>query len=395
MTTDDLRKSISNPTKPKYFDQSRGENREQLAKKIQGKDMIVLTDGDADGIYSAGLINYTFKDTFDIAIVPCGVHDSFIYLNDALRVLNQNLREGTTVWILDTCVNEFEDWKINNIEEAHEKFYIQYFDHHQWSNEDRIEYIREHTSHLELDCLESKTWEVNGETIEERPTVLMLYQYLQENGTEFNETLINRIKATAVGDVWITNDDNEYVHNLTDTILYGTKYVTNTPRIERCEDEWYGYRPLIDVFFDTEKLLSDTEMQEYATKQKQAIEEKINYVFEREDSFVTTKTLDGITYTAIYGNLPSTETAKVAKDNGAEAVVILYPSVGAAFRGTEEVFEKCDTIAEQFGGGGHKMASGCSLKDINPYESTEAYVEDKGQKLQEQMIEKMHSIQVC
>lgn len=391
MTTDDIQKSIVNPTKPKYFDKTRGDNRDELAEKIKDKDMIVLTDGDADGIYSAGIVNYVFNDTLDIGIVPCGVHDSFIYLNDALRVLNENLRENSTVWILDICVNEFEEWKINNLETANKKFNVRYFDHHEWSNEERISYIDQHTSHLELDCLESKSWTVGDTTVDERPTVLMMYQYFKDSGVEFNDELTDRIKATAVGDIWLTDDDNEYIHPLTDTIIYGTKYITNKPRIERFEADWYGYKPLINAFFNTDISIEDSQLHTFAEEQQQSINEKIEYVFERKDTFMTEKTIDGITYTAIYGNLPSTETAKVAKDNGSEAVVILYPSLGAAFRGKENVFEECDTIAEEFGGGGHKMASGCSLEQINPYESVEEYIKDKGQRLQGEIIEKMQS----
>lgn len=385
----DIQKSVTNPSKPEYFELNRGDYRDHLAEKLTDTDMVVLTDGDADGIFSAGLVEHVFGDSLSVTIVPCGVHDNFIYLNDALRVLNENLREDTIIWILDICLNEYEDWKMNNLEKANEKFTINFFDHHEWSNTDKVNYVKANTSYMELDGKQDHTWEYKGNTFVERPTVLMLYQYFNENNVEFSDSLIDRIKAVAVGDVWATDTNNEYIHPLTQDLVYAVEYVTNIPRINRKDQKWYGYQELITSFLDTTTELKNTQLKKFAEKYDELVKDKTEFIFNNEAEYITKQTVDGITYMVLYGNTPATETAKIAKEHGADVVSIVYPSIGAAFRGKKDVFENCHKIAEEFNGGGHKMASGCSLKQVNPYPDREQFIEDKGKQIRELLIEKL------
>jgi oligoribonuclease NrnB/cAMP/cGMP phosphodiesterase (DHH superfamily) len=348
--------------------------------------MIVLTDADADGIFSAALVEYVFGDSLDVQVVPVGPHKPILRPGEAIDELAKYAKKNLTVWFLDTSLDSAEEWMISDLPQAAENTRIHFFDHHEWSNENRKEYVREHTEYFELDCLESKPWELPDEVIEERCTTQMVYDYFTASGIEFPDEIKHRVKGVNVGDLWIKNDDGEFKHPLTQPLTDSVEFVTDINREHRLDEPWYGYKKLADAFLDTKTAITNSVIDELADKYHTKIQEKVDFVLQNSDELVTSETVNGITYTAVYANIAPNEISEILRENGSDVVAVVFPHLRVSFRGKENTFEKCHKIAEDLGGGGHKMASGAGLYDLNPYATDKEFQEDNGEKVRRKLI---------
>lgn len=357
-------------------------------EKLADANVVILTDADADGIFAASLIEDTFSDTLSVEIVPVGPHRSILFLNQALSILNR-FNDDKSVWVLDTSADTFQDWQIEDIELTNQQHRIYYFDHHEWGNTDRIEYIDEHTTYFELDGNAQNPWTLNGETFTERCTTQMIYDYLTANGVEFSETVEDRVKAVNAGDLWLKDDNDEFKHPLTETLLDSVEYISSQDRHSRITEPYYGYKPLMKAFV-SEMDITDSVLTKWADEYRTQLSNEVATVFENFDILGEVETINGVTYAAVYANIaPNAVVERLREEYDADACAILRPNGRASFRGSEGVYENCHTIAGDLNGGGHKMASGGSLDSLSPYDSQEELIEDNAEQLRTRVIEEM------
>lgn len=357
---------------------------DQARENIKTADMVVLSDGDADGIAAAALVDYVF-DSLDVAMVPVGPHRSAVFPSKGMELVAKHGREDMTVFFLDTCLNDEEDWMVESLEDMGEQARVHFFDHHEWTNENRIEYVRENTEYCELDTLMDTPWEINGETIEERCTVKMMYDYFVDNGVEFPDVMSDRIEAVTVGDLWLKDDEYHFKHDDTQFVMDSLEYVTDIHMSQRYDQRWFGYGEWADAFCDVSTPLTETVLSEFATDYRNRIDARLDVVFNGDD-FVHRYDVDGLDVAFVYGDIPPNDPATELRRDGADVVVIMFPWMKCSLRGTEN-FDNCHLLAEELGGGGHGMASGATLRDINPYDSKKDYYEDCGQEFHDPLIE--------
>jgi len=357
---------------------------DKAREDVKNADLIVLSDGDADGIASAALVDYVFAG-MEVAMIPVGPHRSAVYPSKGMELIAEHGREDMTVFFLDTCLNDEEDWMVESLEDMGEQARVHFFDHHEWTNEDRIEYVRENTHYCELDTLMETPWEVGGETIEERCTAKMVYDYFVDNGIEFPDEISDRIEAVTVGDLWLKNDNYEFKHDDTQFVMDSLEYVTDIHMSERYDDPWFGYGTWAEAFCDTSTPLAETVLADYAEDYRTRIDNRLDVVF-NNDGFVEQYEVDGIEVAFVYGDVPPNDPATELRRQGMDVVVIMFPWMKCSLRGTEN-FDNCHLLAEDLGGGGHGMASGATLRDINPYDSKKDYYEDYGREFHDLLLE--------
>jgi len=359
---------------------------DEARENIKDADMVVLSDGDADGIASAALVEYVF-DNLDVAMVPVGPHRSAVYPSKGMELVAKHGRDDMTVFFLDTCLNEEDDWMVESLEDMHETANVRFFDHHEWTDEERIEYVRDNTSHCELDTCMDTEWEVNGEVIEERCTAKMVYDYFVSNGVEFPAEIEERIEAVTVGDLWLKNNSYEFKHEQTQFVMDSLEYVTDIHMSERYDERWFGYGDWADAFCDVSTPLEETVLAEYASDYRSRIDARLDVVF-NNDGFVSQYEVDELNVAFVYGDIPPNDPSTVLRKQGVDVVIIMFPWMKCSLRGTEN-FSSCHLLAEELGGGGHGMAAGATLRDINPYDSKEEYYKDYGRKFHAVLLEKI------
>lgn len=353
---------------------------------IRNSDMVVLTDGDADGIASAALIDDAFEG-LSVGIIPIGPHEKALYPNQSLNLLLEEGRDDMTVFILDVCLNEDANWKVEPLIEVSERFRVLLFDHHEWTNEERVSFVDEHTSHLELDGQESTSWTYDGTEYTERCTVRMIYDYLVENGVQFDDELENRVNAVTAGDLWMKDEDKNFIHPQTQLYLDSIEYITDIGMPHRHMEPWFGYEEWAEAFCDTTTSIVETDIAGYAFEYREMINERVNILFDT-DELLTQYTRDGLDIAFVYGDIPPNEVSEELREKGIDVVIVLFPWGKCSFRGTDN-FAQCHQIASDLGGGGHGKAAGAPLDDINPYNSDKEYNKNNGEKVHEILLDKI------
>lgn len=359
---------------------------DRAEQEIKDAELLVLSDGDADGIASAALVDYVF-DSMDVTMIPVGPHRRAIYPSKAMELVAEHGREDMTVFFLDTCLGDNPEWQVEALPDMHEQTRVHFFDHHEWTDDDRIEYVRENTTYCELDTLMDTPWEVGGETIEERCTAKMVYDYFLDNGFEFPDVMSDRIEAVTVGDLWLKDDNYEFKHPDTQFVMDSLEYVTDIHMSHRFSERWFGYGTWAEAFCDMSTPLSETVLAEYAEDYRTRIDRRLDVVF-NNDGFVEQYEVDGLDVAFVYGDVPPNDPATRLRREGVDVVVIMFPWMRCSLRGTEN-FDKCHHLAEDLNGGGHAMASGADLDPINPYESKKEYYEDYGRAFHDPLLDKI------
>lgn len=385
---DSIKKKLTEQSTNTYSKSTQAE--EDVSEMIQSSEMVVFTDADADGLASAGLIEYVFGDTLDICVIPAGPHRSVVWESTALDLITEHIRKDATVWILDTCFNEQDDWIVEKFKPLSEKARINLFDHHEWSDENRVEYIKQFCDYFEVDSLrdDAPEWEINGQIVSERCTAQMVYDYMVENQVEFPLFLKDRIKAVASGDLWLRNDETDtFMHPDTALVMDSVEYITKQSYHERRTKEWYGYKLWIDHLFK-EAPLQQTELQNYADEFLSNITEQVDYLLNNREEFISTQKIGSINVIVIYGDIAPNYLAEELRQEGYDLVASIRPNGRVSFRGTDN-FTKCNQIADSLGGGGHEKASGASLFSLFPENENEYSIDDYREEYGKQIREKL------
>lgn len=360
-------------------------------EKVADADLVVLTDGDADGIASAALVSEVF-DTMNIAMLPVGPHDNFLYPKEAMNLVLDYGREGMTVFFLDTCLGDNPDWQVRPLADLHEHARVLFFDHHEWTDDERVSYFRENTTHCEIDSRMETEWTVGGETTDGRCTVGMVYEYFTEQGVEFDGELADRVDAVTAGDLWMKNDSEEFFHEDTQFVLDSLEFITDVSQADRYTDAWYGFGEWADAFVNTDTALEDTKLATYASEYRTHINNRLDVIFGNDD-FVQHYEVSGLDVAMVYGDVPPNDPANRLRQNGVDVVVVLFPWGKASFRSSDS-FTDCHRIAEDLGGGGHENAAGGAyldrLSDYS-YSTEKEYYEDYGQAVHSALLDRIES----
>lgn len=353
---------------------------------IKNSDMVILTDGDADGVASAALVADVF-DSMDVGMIPVGPHRRAVYPSKAMKMITEHGRDGMSVFFLDTCLGDDEDWMVRPLENLNEKCRVVFFDHHEWTDDERVEYVRENTSYCEIDSRMDTPWTLAGDDQTERCTVKMVYDYFVNNGVTFDSELEDRVNAVTVGDLWLKNDEYEFIHDDTQFVMDSLEYITDIEMSERYDQPWFGYEAWAEAFVNTDTPLSETTLAEYANDYRSRIDARLDVVF-NNDGFVKRYDHEGLDVAMVYGDVPPNDPSTVLRRDGADVVFILFPWMKCSIRGTD-AFDNCHLIAEDLGGGGHDKAAGANLKDVNPYDEKADYYDDFGQQFHSVLLDKI------
>ncbi|WP_435334701.1 DHH family phosphoesterase [Haloarchaeobius sp. TZWWS8] len=288
------------------------EDREEreVADALEGHDVAVVADPDADGLACVALVREAFGEA---ALVPAGPHE----LEDKLELVAEYGAEGITVFVCDLCPDRFE-WVEDELAALVEKAgTIRWFDHHQWKD-DVAEQVRETGVDL-----------VVGDSEEECTADVALRSIDYEFGEQFAELAA----VTRDHDLWLREDPRS--DDIADLAYWSDpeEYVDIVAE--------HG----VDLPPEAEELLAERRVEKEALIQKAVERGEI-------------REIEGWKVGVTYGRCSQNEVAEAFREQGADATVIVKPAGSASIRGTDN-FERCHEVAGQVNGGGHPKAAGC------------------------------------
>jgi oligoribonuclease NrnB/cAMP/cGMP phosphodiesterase (DHH superfamily) len=310
-------------------DDDQGPDAEQVAALARAE-VVVIADGDADGLGCTALIRDAHDDvtppTVDptdpvedidlpeghVALIPTAPHS----LTDAqLRVI-EYAPEDVTVYVCDLCPDRDSDIEPLSalVEHADD---VHWFDHHQWDSE------------YERRVRETGVDLVVGESDEECSTDVTLRSLDYSFDPRFEELAA----VTRDHDLWLRED----------------------PRSDDLAD--FGHWVASEIYVATVRKHGvdlPEPAQEYIKERRIEKQMLIEKAVERAEM----RDVAGITVGITYGRCSQNEVAQTLREQGADAAVIVKPSGSASIRGTE-TFKRCHEVAAQVGGGGHPKAAGC------------------------------------
>lgn len=282
----------------------------EAREELDGADVVVVADPDADGLACVALVRETYGDA---ALLPAGPHD----MEDALERVAEFGEPDARVFVCDLCPDKYE-----YVEEELEALVdsaasVRWFDHHQWRDE-VAEAVRE--AGVELTVGDS----------EEECTADVAYREL---GQEFPKRFAELAAVTRDHDLWLRED----------------------PRSDDLADFSYWSEPeeYIDVVQEHGADLPE-EVLEFLAEMRVEKNELIERAVDRLDTYEIGEWTVGVTY----GRCSQNEVAEAMREMGADASVVVKPAGSASIRGTEN-FERCHEVAGQVNGGGHPKAAGC------------------------------------
>lgn len=364
--SESLRMEVTGQTGRNQYSKS-SDASDDVDRRVSNADMVVLTDGDADGIAAAALVDYVYEG-LDIEIIPVGPHRPVVWESTALDAIRHHGRDDMTVYFLDTCLSDTKSWAVEKLGYLPDETTVRFFDHHEWNNQGRVEFIEGNTSHCEIDTeMDSRTWSINGEEVDERCTAQMIFDYFTRNNVEFPSEIEDRVKAIAAGDLWLRQDaedgGKEFIHEDTHLFMDSNEFITDQNPADRSDDPWYGYREWADAFTGDADI-SETVIPTFAGNYREKIDELVDFVYDNSEEFLSVRTEGDMKLASIYCGTSPNEIATRLREDGFDGVAILRPNRRVSFRGTED-FTVCDKIANELDGGGHKQASGGGLNDLN------------------------------
>lgn len=347
---------------PDSLDEDRAE--ERAKETLEGAEIVVVTDSDADGLGCVALIRELYDAALDVApfeerlrdrlvdeadegtkgaasvdetemdedgsedaedavddeldespvaLLPSGPHS---FEND-LEYAAEYLEPDADVFICDICPDAFEyieDDLRAVVRRANE---VRWFDHHQW--DDRLAgEVRE----LGIDL-------VVGDSEEECSTDVTL----RSLEYDFPERFAELAEVTRDHDLWLKEDDRS-----DDIADYAY---------------WTDAEEYVAVVGAYGVALPDT-VEEYITERRVEKELLIEKAVERADAHEVGDWNVGVTY----GRCSQNEVAETLRQQGMDAAVIVKPAGSASLRGSED-FRRCHDVAGQVNGGGHPQAAGC------------------------------------
>jgi oligoribonuclease NrnB/cAMP/cGMP phosphodiesterase (DHH superfamily) len=325
---------------PDSLDEEYADRRAREA--IEGAEVVVVADGDADGLACVALLREVYDAALDVApfeeslaarvdptladedddgedreespvgLVTASPHS----LSEALDRVAEYADPGVDVYVCDLCpddadIGETVDAVVDRADA------VRWFDHHQWDDAAAAT-VREAGVDL-----------VVGESDEEC-TADVAFRSLDAT---FPDHLGALAAVTRDHDLWIKEDPRS--DDLADYAHWASaeEYVTVVGR--------YG-PDLPDPVVD------------YLESRRVEKEQLIEAAVDRAEMRSVGPWTVGVTY----GRCSQNEVAETLRERGADAAVIVKPAGSASIRGSEG-FERCHEVAEQVNGGGHPRAAGC------------------------------------
>lgn len=342
-----------------FYPDSLGEDRAQRRAReaIEGAEVVVVTDSDADGLGCVALLRERYDAALDVADFEAALERQLAVdteeadgttqpgdesadsddptaeahtestvallaaspysLPNALEQVADYADPGIDLYVCDLCPDEFEPVAdpLETLSERCDR--ISWYDHHQW-NDDVAAAVRETGVAL-----------VIGESDEECTTDVALRSMEHEFPDRFRELAA----VTRDHDLWLKEDPRS--DDLADYAHWADpeEYVTVVGA--------YG----VDLPEPVEAFLEQRRVQK-----RRRIEAAIDRAVIREVGSWRV----GVTY----GRCSQNEVAETLREEGADAAVIVKPAGSASIRGSEG-FKRAHEVAAQVQGGGHPKAAGC------------------------------------
>ncbi|AAG20580.1 MULTISPECIES: hypothetical protein [Halobacterium] len=281
-----------------------------VRERVEGADVIVVADPDADGLACAAILREVYGDA---ALIPAGPHE----IEDGLRRAVEYGNEDCRLFVCDVCPDRFEYVETELADATEHASELRWFDHHQWTAETAAA-VRDAGVDLVVgDSEEECTADV---------TVRSLDADIPERFRELAE-------VTRDHDLWLKDDDRS--DDLAD----------------------YSYWADTDEYMDTiQEYGADFPDDVLAYIEQRRVEK--HELIERAVDRASMKQIDEWTVGVTYGRCSQNEVAEALREQGADAAVVVKPSGSASIRGTE-TFERAHEVAGQVNGGGHPKAAGC------------------------------------
>ncbi|ADD04888.1 uncharacterized protein Nmag_1309 [Natrialba magadii ATCC 43099] len=330
---------------------------EQTQAALEGADVAVIADSDADGLACVALIREAYDDVqvvpepdddtdtedaegteeteeteaiaagdngdnpleepeptpHSVALVPASPHN----VEDALARVAEFGDDGIDLFVCDLCPDRYE-YVEDELDAALDTAdSVSWYDHHQWGD-DVADAVRD--AGVEL---------VVGDSDEEC-SADVVYRSLEY---EFDSMYEELAAVTRDHDLWLREDPRS-------DDLADYAYWTDPAEYVEVVRE-YG----VDLPAWAEEFIAERRIEK-----EQLIEQAIGRAEFREIGDYTV----GITY----GRCSQNEVAEAMREDGADASVIVKPAGSASIRGTDE-FDRCHEVAGKVNGGGHPKAAGC------------------------------------
>ncbi|AHG00410.1 phosphohydrolase [Halostagnicola larsenii XH-48] len=327
---------------------------EQEAKSaLEGADVAVVADPDADGLACVALLREMYGDVqniptpdergegsdedesaddseagsdaeddlleepdptpHNVALVPGSPHN----LEDSLQQVADHGVEGIDLYVCDLCPDRYE-YVADELEAAVETASsVEWYDHHQW-DDGVAQSVRDAGVSL-----------VVGDSDEEC-TADVVYRSLEY---EFDDRFAELAAVTRDHDLWLRED----------------------PRSDDLADYAYWTDPAEYVEVVREYGADFPEWVEAYIAERRVEKEAL---IERAVSRSELREVGGYTVGITYGRCSQNEVAEAMREQGADASIIVKPAGSASIRGTDE-FDRCHEVAGKVNGGGHPKAAGC------------------------------------
>jgi len=292
---------------PDSLEQEQAER--EAAARIEGADVVVVADPDADGLACTALVRQARGAA---RLLPASPHE----IRESLSWLGEYAPDDAEVYICDLCPDSEADLEsVDTVVE--ETAAVTWYDHHQWE-ETLASQVREAGVDL-----------VVGDSDE----VCTADVALAELDYEFDDRFRDLAAVTRDHDLWIREDERS------DDLADYAHWVEPEAYVETVLE--HG----ADLPGAARELLAERRVEKEALIRKAVDRAEL-----REVGPWTV----GITY----GRCSQNEVAEALREQGSDAAVIVKPAGSASIRGTAD-FERCHEVAAQVNGGGHPKAAGC------------------------------------
>jgi oligoribonuclease NrnB/cAMP/cGMP phosphodiesterase (DHH superfamily) len=278
---------------------------ERVREAVEGADVVVVADSDADGLACVAIVEAVIGEA---ALVPAGPHD----LEEALERVAEFAAEDATVFVCDLCPDSVEAVAepLASLEG------VRWFDHHQW--DDAVaRAVRDAGVDLVVGDEEECTADVAARELDGVP-----------------DHLVELAAVTRDHDLWLKEDPRS--DDLADYAYWAEDAAEYVAVVRE-----HG----ADLPEDVLEFLAERRVEKDAL-----IERAVDRAELREAGPWTV----GVTY----GRCSQNEVADAVREQGADAAVVVKPSGSASIRGSED-FERCHEVARLVEGGGHPQAAGC------------------------------------
>ncbi len=282
----------------------------EAAAALDGADVAVVADPDADGLACVAIIRDVFGEA---ALLPAGPHE----IEDALARTVEFGDPGLLVFVCDLAPDRYE-YVADELEAlvTHAET-VRWFDHHQW-DESVATAVRESGVDLVVGDSESEcTADVAVRSLEE----------------PVPSHLIELAAVTRDHDLWLREDPRS--GDLAD-YAYWTE---PEEYVETVREHGPDLPPAVREFLAEKRVEKDA-------------------LIEQAVARATFEQIGPWTVGVTYGRCSQNEVAEAMREQGADASVIVKPAGSASIRGTD-AFARCHEVAAQVNGGGHPKAAGC------------------------------------